>query len=522
MSRRLRCAIYTRKSTEEGLDQAFNSLHAQREACEAYVLSQTGEGWSALKAQYDDGGFSGGSMSRPGLQQLLTDIRQGLIDVVVVYKVDRLTRSLADFAKIVESFDAQGVSFVSVTQAFNTTTSMGRLTLNVLLSFAQFEREVTGERIRDKVAASKAKGLRMGGRPPLGYDIRDGRLAINQAEAPTVRRLFDLYLELGSIRRLEEALRSEGIEAKRCTTKEGAEVGGGFMGRGPLNHLLCNPAYIGVTRHKDKRYPDTHPPIISQAIWDQVQARLASTNARQPKAPIRGEGALLDGKLFDDREHPMIPVHTARGARRYRYYVSRAKMLGKGEPGSLPRISAGVIESFLADQLAPKLASDWAPDEDRDARVAGAIEKVILGAGSVTIELRPAACAAAEDGAQFRIPFHMGRSKGGLIVDVPGGASPVNPRIDRTLVRAVVLAKAWARDLETGAIASVKVLAKRHHLCLRYTARLLPLGYLAPDLTAAIIEGRQPRGLTLSLLTAQPLPPDWSDQRRLIQSLIQR
>jgi site-specific DNA recombinase len=520
MSRRLRCAIYTRKSTEEGLDQAFNSLHAQREACEAYVLSQTGEGWSALKAQYDDGGFSGGSMSRPGLQQLLIDIRQGLIDVVVVYKVDRLTRSLADFAKIVESFDAQGVSFVSVTQALNTTTSMGRLTLNVLLSFAQFEREVTGERIRDKVAASKAKGLRMGGRPPLGYDIRDGRLAINQAEAPTVRRLFDLYLEHGSIRRLEDALRSEGIEAKRWTTKAGVEVGGGFMGRGPLHHILCNPAYIGVTRHKDKRYPDTHPPIINQAIWDQVQARLASTNARQPTSPRRGERALLDGKLFDDREHPMIPVHTARGAKRYRYYVSRAKMFGKGEPGSLPRISAGLIESFLADHLAPKLASDWAADEDRAARVAGAVEKIVLGAGSMTIELKPGSCAG--DGAPLRLPFHMSRGQGGLIIDVPGGASPANPRIDRTLVRAVVLAKAWARDLETGAIASVKVLAKRHHLCLRYTARLLPLAYLAPDLTAAIIEGRQPRGLTLSLLTAQPLPPDWSDQRRLIQSLIQR
>ena len=276
------------------------------------------------------------------------------------------------------------------------------------------------------------------------------------------------------------------------------------------------------TNHKDKRYPHTHPPIISQAIWDQVQARLASTNARQPTCPRRGERALLDGKLFDDREHPMIPVHTARGARRYRYYVSRAKMLGKGEPGSLPRISAGLIESFLADQLAPKLASDWAADEDRAARVAGAIERVVLGAGSMTIELKPGARAAAEDGAQFRLPFHMSRAQGGLIIDVPGGASPATPRIDRPLVRAVVLAKAWARDLETGAIASVKVLAKRHHLCLRYTARLLPLAYLAPDLTAAIIEGRQPRGLTLSLLTAQPLPPDWSDQRRLIQSLIQR
>lgn len=230
MSPRLRCAIYTRKSSEEGLEQNFNSLHAQREACEAYVLSQAGEGWSAIQTEYDDGGYSGGSIERPGLKQLLADIQRGLIDIVVVYKVGRLTRSLADFAKIVELFDAKGVSFVSVTQAFNTTSSMGRLTLNVLLSFAQFEREVTGERIRDKIAASKAKGLRMGGRPPLGYDIVEGRLVVNPEEAARVRSIFERYLELGSL----SALQREGVESKLWTNKAGEPAGGGRMSTGAI------------------------------------------------------------------------------------------------------------------------------------------------------------------------------------------------------------------------------------------------------------------------------------------------
>jgi site-specific DNA recombinase len=284
MTLRLRCAIYTRKSSEEGLDQQFNSLHAQREACEAYVLSQTGVGWSAIKTAFDDGGYSGGSMERPGLKALLADIQNGLVDIVVVYKVDRLTRSLADFAKMVDLFDAKGVSFVSVTQAFNTTSSMGRLTLNVLLSFAQFEREVTGERIRDKVAASKAKGLRMGGRPPLGYDIVDGRLAVNEAEAPRVRAIFERYLQLGSV----QALAHEGVASKRWTTKSGQIVGGGNLSRGALHYLLTNPAYRGVTRHHDKRYQDTHPAIIPAELWEECRPILAGPTPASPRRSCAG------------------------------------------------------------------------------------------------------------------------------------------------------------------------------------------------------------------------------------------
>ena len=251
-------------------------------------------------------------MDRPGLKALLADIQQGLIDIVVVYKVDRLTRSLADFAKIVEQFDAKRVSFVSVTQAFNTTSSMGRLTLNVLLSFAQFEREVTGEHIRDKIAASRAKGLRTGARPPLGYNVRDGRLAVNEEEAERVRAIFKRYLELGTL----SLLVADGVASKRWTNKSGRVIGGGPMVRGPLHYLLTNISYRGVTRHKDKLYPDTHPAIVDEALWDAVQARLSSSNASQPCSPFVSEGAALRGKLHDDRGHPMHPVHTTKGALR--------------------------------------------------------------------------------------------------------------------------------------------------------------------------------------------------------------
>ena len=335
MSSRLRCAIYTRKSSEEGLEQSFNSLHAQRESCEAYILSQAGEGWTFIRNAYDDGGYSGGLIERPALKQLLADIGRGQVDVVVVYKVDRLTRSLADFAKIVELFDAKGVSFVSVTQAFNTTSSMGRLTLNVLLSFAQFEREVTGERIRDKFAASKAKGLRMGGHPPLGYDIVDGRLAVNPEEAPRVQTLFRRYLKLGSAKAVER----EGVTSKRWVNRSGVEAGGGAMSRSAIHYLLRNPAYVGVTRHKEKRYEGTHPAIIDQDLWQAVQAKLDETIGKRPGSELRGEAAPLAGLVFDDRDNPMVAVHTKRGSKRYRYYLSRAKLTGRGLAGSLHRIS---------------------------------------------------------------------------------------------------------------------------------------------------------------------------------------
>src|SRR5713226_4580860 len=268
-----RCAIYTRKSSEEGLEQDFNSLHAQREACEAFIKSQAGEGWRLVKTAYDDGGLSGGTMERPALQRLLSDINQGLIDVVVVYKVDRLTRSLTDFAKMVEVFDARGVSFVAVTQQFNTTTSMGRLTLNVLLSFAQFEREVTGERIRDKIAASKRKGIWMGGLVPLGYEVRDRQLIINEAETTIVRHIFTRYCELGSVRLLKEELDRLGVRSKIRVSKDGVESGGQAFSRGALYTLLRNPIYVGEIRHKGVCHPGQHAPIVDRAMWDKAKSR---------------------------------------------------------------------------------------------------------------------------------------------------------------------------------------------------------------------------------------------------------
>jgi site-specific DNA recombinase len=279
--KRVRCAIYTRKSSEEGLDQSFNSLHAQREACEAYVLSQKQEGWEIITTEYDDGGFSGGNMERPGLKSLLADISAKRVDTVVVYKVDRLTRSLADFAKIVEQFDGQGVSFVSVTQQFNTTSSMGRLTLNVLLSFAQFEREVTGERIRDKIAASKRKGMWMGGSIPIGYDLRDRLLITNEVEAEQVREIYRLYLKLGCVSKLQERLEAVGIRSKKRLSKTGIATGDTPFSRGALYELLQNPLYLGEVRHKGTRYPGQHEAIVDHNVWDQVQQRLVDN------APMR-------------------------------------------------------------------------------------------------------------------------------------------------------------------------------------------------------------------------------------------
>ncbi|MDB5448031.1 MAG: hypothetical protein JWQ97_3348 [Phenylobacterium sp.] len=521
MSVRLRCAIYTRKSSEEGLDQNFNSLHAQREACEAYVLSQAGEGWVAIKAIYDDGGYSGGNMDRPALKQLLADIARGLVDIVVVYKVDRLTRALTDFARIVESFDAKGVSFVSITQAFNTTSSMGRLTLNVLLSFAQFEREVTGERIRDKVAASKAKGLRMGGRPPLGYDIADGRLAVNVAEAGRVRAIFQRYLELGSV----HALVHEGVDGKRWANKAGATVGGGLMSRGAVHYLLRNPVYRGVTCHKQNRYEDTHPAIVPEELWAAVQARLDATRAaNQPRSRLVGEGARLQGKVFDDRGNPMVIVHTNRRAKRYRYYLSKAKLLRRGESGSLSRISAGMLEQFLQHHLRPWISAGWC-GEAGEAAILTAVQRTILSEDRIEVRLATDALSSAgaaaakpeptEEGvATVRLAFEMRRRQGAVILHAPGAAPEAPTKIDRALVRAVVLARSWMQALASGEVGSITALAEREGLCSHYTSRLLPLAFLAPDLVELVLAGRQPRALTLQGLTSKTLPADWKAQRR--------
>src|SRR5438874_4656268 len=296
-----RCAIYTRKSSEEGLDQEFNALAAQREACEAYIRSQQHEGWVLARTRYDDGGFSGGKLERPGLQTLLADIQAGRIDIVVVYKVDRLTRSLADFARLVEVFDAESVSFVSVTQQFNTTSSMGRLTLNVLLSFAQFERDVTGERIRDKITASKKKGMWMGGNVPLGYDASERTLVINPAEAETVRRIFALYRKLGCVRRVKEEADRLGLQTNCSTTANGATRGGKPLSRGHIYAVLSNPIYTGQIAHKGELYPGQHRALIDAVTWAAVRDQVAGNGSDHRRQARAAEPSLLAGLLVDAR-----------------------------------------------------------------------------------------------------------------------------------------------------------------------------------------------------------------------------
>jgi site-specific DNA recombinase len=353
---KVRCAIYTRKSSEEGLEQDFNSLDAQREACAAYVLSQASEGWNLLPEIYDDGGISGGTLERPALKRLLADVAAGQIDIIVVYKVDRLTRSLLDFAKLVETFDKAGTSFVSVTQSFNTTTSMGRLTLNMLLSFAQFEREVTAERIRDKIAASKARGMWMGGTPPLGYRPDGRSLAVVEDHAALVRGIYQRYLSLGTVRRLADALAAEGVRTPARVTATGKAFGNALFSRGQLYKILGNPIYVGDIAHKDKIHAGQHPAIIDRAMWDEVQALLAAHVQGSGKRRHAPDASLLAGLIVDGRGEPMLATHAGKGGVRYRYYVSRSLQqgegAGEGAPGEGLRLPAREVEGAVKEQVA--------------------------------------------------------------------------------------------------------------------------------------------------------------------------
>ncbi|EDP61574.1 resolvase [alpha proteobacterium BAL199] len=338
---KLRCAVYTRKSTEEGLEMEFNSLDAQREACEAYIASQKSEGWVELADRYDDGGFSGGTLERPALKRLLADIEDGRIDVVVVYKIDRLSRSLMDFSKLVEVFDRNGVTFVSVTQSFNTTTSMGRLTLNILLSFAQFEREVIGERIRDKFAASRKRGMWMGGFVPLGYEVRDRKLAINNDEAATVRMIFERFVEVGSATALARALVAEDVRTRR----------GRLVDKGFLYKLLNNRVYIGDAVHKGMAYPGEHEAIITRALWDKVHGILRESPRVRAGRTRAATPALLKGLIFGPTGCAMTPTHTRRGDKLYRYYVSQSVMKRGADACPVGRVPAAEIEGAVVDQL---------------------------------------------------------------------------------------------------------------------------------------------------------------------------
>jgi DNA invertase Pin-like site-specific DNA recombinase len=341
--KKLRAAVYTRVSTDERLDQAYNSLDAQRDACEAYVASQRAEGWVLVRNRYDDGGFSGGTLERPALKRLLADIEQGLIDVIVVYKIDRLSRSLMDFAKLVETMEAHGVTFVSVTQSFNTTTSMGRLTLNILLSFAQFEREVIGERIRDTFAASRARGMWMGGKVPLGYDVANRKLVVNEAEAARVRRVFELFVETGSGVATVKKLAAEGVTAKS----------GRPLDKGDVYKFLKLRTYVGEVEHKGRVYPGEHEAIVPRELWDRAHAILQVSPRSRSGQNRQHAPALLKGLIFGVDGRALSPTHCVKNGRLYRYYVAQRVLKGDvdGDDDLVRRVSAAEIEAAVVDQV---------------------------------------------------------------------------------------------------------------------------------------------------------------------------
>jgi DNA invertase Pin-like site-specific DNA recombinase len=559
--RQIRCAIYTRKSSEEGLEQSFNSLDAQREACGAYILSQRQEGWRALETRYDDGGYSGGSMERPALKQLLADIDARKIDVVVVYKVDRLTRSLADFAKIVEVFDSDNVSFVSVTQQFNTTSSMGRLTLNVLLSFAQFEREVTGERIRDKIAASKRKGMWMGGRVPLGYGLKDRKLIINPAEAEQVQEIFRAYLKLGCVRKLKAHLEEHRIGSKVRTGSSGKEAGGGSYSRGALYKLLANRIYIGEVSHKENSYPGEHEAIIDRELWESVRAKLAENHrARRNRTDI-SESSLLSGLVFDPDGLRYTPSHAVKKGKRYRYYVSQRIIDGPSPAAAPRRIPARELEQLVLTELASFFGS-----ADRVTAILGQAGEDLVTTRALVDAAQQSAKALAGDsksglremlaGIEARITIRqdsievhvskegilarllnqdriLGQNSEGqpvvLTIEVKlkrcGGEMrliiPGSAAIDQrrqpvsSLIKAVSRASDWIRRMEGGEFKHQRDLAKAMKLEPRYINSILRVAFLAPEITEAIIDGRQPPDLTLASLKGV-LPMSWQQQNKLI------
>ncbi len=537
---RLRCAVYTRKSSEEGLEQDFNSLHAQREACEAFIRSQKHEGWVLIPAAYDDGGISGGTMDRPGLQQLLADIAARKIDVVVVYKVDRLTRSLADFARMVELFDQNQVSFVSVTQQFNTTSSMGRLTLNVLLSFAQFEREVTGERIRDKIKASKAKGMWMGGSVPLGYEVKDRKLLIQPEDADLVKLVYQLYLDLGTVRRLKGYLEQHDIRRRNNPYP---------WSGGMLYALLSNPIYVGKIVHKGVQHQGQHEALMDQHLWDQVQAKLTDNkNGKQGKHRVT-EPCPLTGKLFDPQGRRMVPSHSQKRGRRYRYYISADLKSSAEDSGHGWRLPAKTIETAVVDtarDILLKAQIDHVADADTttdqvaltiqqrlhltqqlpttaERLTTGEILSILIhrvdvapDALTLTLDLsslmlatdRPAGCFLS----RHVIPVTLKRRHNELrlILKSPT-ARPSN--IDQTLLRNIAKGHVWFRDWMSGQVGNLKDIADREGVSREYVADVVQLAFLSPKIVEAIAAGLQPIELnSRKLLAKNAIPLRWSEQ----------
>lgn len=503
-----RCAIYTRKSTEHGLELEFNSLDAQREACESYIKSQASEGWKVIPEQYDDPAYSGGNMHRPALQKLLKDIDAGLVDVVVVYKIDRLTRALADFAKIVETFDAKSVSFVAVTQQFNTTTSMGRLTLNVLLSFAQFERELSSERVRDKIAASRKKGKWTGGSVPLGYDSIDKKLVINDVEAKTVRAIFSRYLALKSFQALITELDQKGITTKirRLGTKA---VGGIPFTYGPLAYLLKNRTYLGETGHKGSWFDGEHEPIIERPIFDQVQDLLKTNSVTRINQRSNGE-ALLSGILFDDRGNRMSPGYTVKNGVRYPYYVSAALLKGrKANAGSVARVTAAEIEGPVTSALLQISEDQEDGEQPPQIIVERHLDRVVISPTKLTLMLK-------SGHPPIEIQWPARKTRNFYRIDDTSAEQSTAP--NPALVQAVVRAHTWIKLLRDETYDSIEALAIATNVHPKIVRSGIRLALLAPDITAAILTGDQPKRTILRDLN-KIISLSWDEQRTTFNAI---
>lgn len=534
--RTIRCAIYTRKSSEEGLEQEFNSLDAQYEACSAYIVSQKSEGWKRTPVRYDDGGISGGTLERPALRRLLADIEAGRVDMVVVYKIDRLTRSLMDFSKLVERFDKSNCSFVSVTQAFNTSTSMGRLTLNVLLSFAQFEREVTAERIRDKIAASKKKGMWMGGIPPIGYTAKDKELIVDPDGAKVVNRIFETYLDVKCLNRLKREIDQLGYETRPSRPGSLARA----YSRGHLYNMLCNPIYIGEIRHKDQRFPGRHTGIVDREIWDRVQTllegRSQTVRGKGRQAPDRSP---LTGRLFDETGDRLTPSYTKKKDQRIRYFVSN-RLVDRSSTRTpdatgwrLPvRQLEDMIASAIADTLKtakPATSSDvgtikrvtqtitkMTSGKARWAELLDLVSRARVTPGALEIELHRDKLASLfemsakdvpADVARILAPFQ--RRRRGIETKLVYGYEPL--KVDAVLLRRVARGYAWWDEIRSGRV-TFKDIVRREKLSRRFVAIHLDLAFLSPNIVASIIEGRQSPLLTAQALRSAKILAVWTDQ----------
>ena len=552
----VRCAIYTRKSTEDGLEQEYNSLDAQYDACTAYALSQRHEGWSVVKDRYDDGGFSGGTLERPGLKRLLADIEAGKVDIILLYKIDRLTRSLPDFAKIVEILDRKGASFVSITQSFNTTTSMGRLTLNMLLSFAQFEREVTGERIRDKIYASKRKGIWMGGPVPLGYHVIDRKLLVNEVEAEQVRYIMQLYLKASSVPELVDVLAKNGSHTKIQQRKDGGTRGGCHFKRGNLYHLLSNRVYSGMTVHKGEAFEGEHEAIVAEELWNQVQVKLAKQGQGGSSRKVSPRTGVLAGLIYDGEGRAMALTHTQKGNRRFHYYANRYETLGDN---TASRVSARDIENIVVEQLSQTLASG---SQMQSMLLHGSytteqLHNVISRCGKVATELGVAKYARKQEvlrNVVHRVDLHEDRviiridNRGLLnVIKADSSVQPSSTNLtiqrqalrlrrgkalrliipatsagdsmslrDDKLVALIAESRAIMAQIGTNPDKSIPALAAEQGRCRVRMMKVAKLVCLDPQIVTAIVEGRQPLKLSPGRLLAADLPLAWADQRRVL------